>query len=47
MTTSSTVFNGEFVAGDASIKVSLREITNSFEHPICKSGTSRALSSLF
>jgi len=39
------MFNGEFVA-KAPIKVSPRETTNSFEHPICKSGTSRALSSL-
>jgi len=39
-----TVFNDEFVT-NASIKVSPREITNSFEHPICKSDTSRALSS--
>jgi len=43
-----TVFNGEFVASDKRAnKVSLQETMNSFEHPICKSGMSRALSSLF
>jgi len=31
---------------NAPIKVSPREITNSFVHPICKSGTSRASSNL-